>query len=273
MPKVTHSDVGDRNAADLIADGGLAATTIKKRKKLGHSLEDFTKSNFEEDLGDILACNDVEKLQQVLINYFQGLKLNNGDLPSANYLQSIFSNIKCFIEGQTRGKVDLASGQFNQLHLLMRGLNKRIKIEGKGDTHHFEEVPEDVLKTLFASFRTIILIFEARKDGNLEEVISLVEKIPMIYRGQPHALLLQCVVITILLHDVRRGREGLCDLKKDVYTLNSWNNLKFFEKHLGEGTKNHKVGSEIIRNAGIILIEIPLMATMLEDLSSFILRH
>ena len=73
-----------------------------------------------------------------------------------------------------------------------------------------------------------------------------------------HRLLQWCVQIILCLFDVRRGREGLCDLKVGHYEKHFDRELQmdYYKKVLGEESKNHKLDSENLANC----VEIPIFS-------------
>ena len=76
----------------------------------------------------------------------------------------------------------------------------------------------------------------------------------MEYRNDYHRLLQWSVQFVLSLFDIRRGREGLDELKVQHYIKQHNQELKmdYYMKAMGEQTKNHKTDSEDLSNAGII---------------------
>ena len=76
----------------------------------------------------------------------------------------------------------------------------------------------------------------------------------MEYRNDYHRLLQWSVQFVLSLFDIRRGREGLDELKVHHYVKQHNQELKmdYYMKAMGEQTKNHKTDSEDLSNAGII---------------------
>ena len=71
---------------------------------------------------------------------------------------------------------------------------------------------------------------------------TVVEELPENYRERYHELLLRGVMYTIMLFDVRRGREGMVDLKRTSYEKR-YNDVlarHYYQKVRGELSKNHR---------------------------------
>ena len=101
----------------LIDSGGMAESSIKKRQSTLGVFSRFileTRSKSLEDViadlkvNDLVPDNaDVSELQDLLVDFFGGLELDNGDLPTMSTVSSYRSNIKMHLLEQTGEKIDI----------------------------------------------------------------------------------------------------------------------------------------------------------------------
>ena len=105
--------------------------------------------------------------------------------------------------------------------------------------------PDLVLDQIYKAFGDLTKFLETHDTKYLEYL-------PKVYRDNPVKLLQHSIIFSIIILDVRRGREGLADLGKDTYSLCQEGAFKYFKKIRGEGSKNHQSDSEKLGNNGII---------------------
>ena len=102
---------------ELIRNGGIAESTAKKRQSTLGVFSRFILANRSKSLEDVIADlkvndrvpddADVSELQDLLVDFFGGLELDNGDLPKLATVSSYRSNIKMHLLEQTGEKIDI----------------------------------------------------------------------------------------------------------------------------------------------------------------------
>ena len=235
---------------DLILNGGLKKDTLKKRSTNTASLLTFLKTKgFNGSIQDLIQLPVVE-IEQHLVDFFSGLRTEQGELPKRNYFDSIKSSIKCVIQNESQSRLDISSQvQFSELHQVFKGFYKMLKQDGKADTSHHGEIPAHSLQQIQALFKGVYDTMIARGTPEYEEKLST---LPAEYHKNFHYLLQYAAVYIVITYDVRRGREGIADIKVDAFASADQEGLKFFHKSKGEASKNHARDDENLENGGII---------------------
>jgi hypothetical protein len=115
----------------------------------------------------------------------------------------------------------------------------------------FSEIPADSQKKIFALFGRLLNVWDARGTDGYEDAV---DKLPAEFRDSYHILWQMAVMYVIIMFDVRRGREGLCEIRKDAYEKqsNSVTGFHFYQKVIGESSKNHQDDKENLEKSGII---------------------
>ena len=71
-------------------------------------------------------------------------------LPKQNTLDYYKTNLKTIILIESDGQLDITNkAQFNQVVMCLKGLAKKLKSHGKGDTEHHEEIDQESLKKIY----------------------------------------------------------------------------------------------------------------------------
>ena len=71
-------------------------------------------------------------------------------LPKQNTLDYYKKNLKTTILIESDGQLDITNkAQFNQVVMCLKGLAKKLKNHGKGDTQHHEEIDQESLKKIY----------------------------------------------------------------------------------------------------------------------------
>ena len=212
---VKNIAVNPDRVQELVEKGGLKPDTLRKRAKALEDLGSFLAANHKLSLDEALTNPGLEGF---LMEFFESLRVEqkdeNGEVhdlsPKGRTLDSLKSNLKIAIEQKTEGKVNiLDQPTFPRLHMVLKGVYKNIKQQGRGDTKHFPPINKHDLVQIFAFITLITQLIQARGQP---EFFDLIGKIPQEYRCEYHRLLQWCVQFIISLFDIRRGREGLCDL-------------------------------------------------------------
>ena len=253
-----HNQVSDpKRVEDLVLGGGLMPSTLKKREHAFTAFDTFVKSQYKITADDAIKS---ERLEEFLMAYFSSVKVQQKDstgelvdmIPKQRTMDALKSNLKLAILQKTENKIDILNKiQFPNLGRLVKGVQKDIKKQGRGETDHKRPMGKNDLSKIFKFITQITKLFQAR---GTEEFSTLLKEIPMEYRNDYHRLLQWSVQFVLSLFDIRRGREGLDELKVQHYIKQHNQELKmdYYMKAMGEQTKNHKTDSEDLSNAGII---------------------
>ena len=199
-------------------------------------------------------------LEECLMNYFEAFRVGVRDedgvvsvgLPKKNTLESAKSGLKNWILTRTKNQVDIMNkGMFPRFTMLIKGLFRELKQEGKGDTTHHEPIDEASLAKIYAAIKNVTELFKCR---GTDAYLQHLEKVPASYRSLPHKWLQMCIQFTISLLDVRRGCEGLRELKKNHFVkhYDEETRMYYFRKEKSEATKNNKDVDEDLGVSGII---------------------
>lgn len=101
----------------LIKNGGMAESSLQKRKSTLGVFSRYILATRSKSLEDVIADlkvddlvpdnADVSELQDSLVDFFGGMELNNGELPTLATMSSYRSNIKMHLLGQTGEKINI----------------------------------------------------------------------------------------------------------------------------------------------------------------------
>ena len=97
---------------DMIKKGGLAESSLKKRKSVLKGINTFLGDNGYPSIEEFIINfkndpNDVEQFQEVLQEFFYGMEKENGDRPKYNTISSYLTNIKNHVLKETNKLVDI----------------------------------------------------------------------------------------------------------------------------------------------------------------------
>lgn len=253
MPKTVEIDHVKQET--LLNQGGLAQRTLDQRNYVCSSIESFLKTNGYPALPDLVLVPDVLFIESVLCDFFTSLRLNSGDMPKRNYLDSIKSHTKMKILQLSEGNLDISSMKFPKLSLVMKGLCKELKVQGLGETEHYPELPTSVLGEMFKAFHKVTIFAKAWKNGDNSTALNIWDELPAAYQTKPNLLMQHAVTIIVILSDLRRGREGLAELRKDHFEkkVDHETGQHYFQKTKGELSKNHRNDKENLDNNGLII--------------------
>lgn len=245
--------VSDLEIENMIENGGLAAKTLEKRKVV---IKRFKVFLFEEHQSLESVFQDPVLLEDMIIKYFMGIRVistanKKEERPKKAYLDAIKSHLKVEI-GKLSGFDISDRVKFPKFASTYNGLSKTLKQEGRADTKHYPEIPTKTLDKTSALFAKVQKTMEARKSKNREEYRKTIETLPPAYQDCYHELVSKAAQFICIVFDIRRGREGMSDLKKDTFEKQSSDGYTYFGKVIGESSKNHQEGSENLENSGII---------------------
>ena len=117
------------------------------------------------------------------------------------------TNLKTTILIESDGQLDITNkAQFNQVVMCLKGLAKKLKNHGKGDTEHHEEIDQESLKKIYILGANVLAVFEARNSGDQQKLATALDLLPQGYQNAYHELLSLLVQFLITLLDIRRGK-------------------------------------------------------------------
>ena len=117
------------------------------------------------------------------------------------------SHLCQIIMTESDGQLDIYNkAQFNQVTLCLKGLAKKLKNHGKGDTKHHEEIDQDSMKKIYQLGANVLAVFEARNSGDQQKLATALDLLPQGYQNAYHELLSLLVQFLITLLDIRRGK-------------------------------------------------------------------
>jgi hypothetical protein len=193
-----------------------------------------------------------EVLEGKIISFFSSMRVKESELPSRSSVESYKSHLKCYIHQESKAQVDLSiTAAFPNYNKFMKGLLKDLKQNGKGDVQHKDPIDGDTLAKIYQLFQ---LVQEAYKSRGEADYLEKLGKIPKEYQDCYHRLMQMGAQFVLQMAEAKRAREGLHDMKKDALTLfeDRKTHFKYFQKTVGEKSKNHQLDQEDIRMSGII---------------------
>ena len=91
-------------------------------------------------------------------------------LPKQNTLDFYKTNLKTTILIESDGQLDITNkAQFNQVVMCLKGLAKKLKNHGKGDTQHHEEIDQESLKKIYKLGANVLAVLEARSRNSCDQ--------------------------------------------------------------------------------------------------------
>ena len=131
-------------------------------------------------------------------------------------------------------------------------LKEEVKAKGRGDTKHHEALHSRSLLNIQKLLAVLTKVMKCEKPSH--EYTKLKEEIPSEYKETWHRLLPFGNMFVISLLTGRRGREGLSEMKKNMFqkTFDEDSGVWAYQQVVGEKTKNHRFTDEDLRKGGII---------------------
>jgi hypothetical protein len=113
------------------------------------------------------------------------------------------------------------------------------------------EIPANSQHKIFSLFGKLLSVWDARGTDGYDAAVA---KLPEQFRNTYHDLWQMAVMYVVIMFDVRRGREGLCNIRKEAYEkqYDTIADLSYFQKVMGESSKNHSADPEDLEKSGIV---------------------
>ena len=245
MPQ--NVQISDDLLTALEEGGGLAPRTLKDRAKSYEDFKNFVKSE-GHDINQLMAegGDDGKKvLGKTFGRYFftMRIKSNTGEelWPKKGYAEKVRSHIKMSISEEFQ--VDITDTKvFPEAAKNWKAFCEQLVKEGRSETEHHCEVDPATMEAINNLLVAVMEALEARGTDQYEEKLS---KIPAEHHHSIHKLLQWGAMMQLILFEVRRGGEGIHELKKSDFVVFRDQMKKFdYIKHCKtEKDKNHQDGT------------------------------
>ena len=222
-------DIDDEDIDSLIERGGLKPETLARRKYI---LDAFQKFVAEKSLDFEEVKKNFDELEKLVVKYLEGYRVedkkNKGNFirPKDNYLTFLKSNLVVALENLTGFHFD-KSRKFSQT---IKGIRREIKADGRGETDHKAEIPDETLDAILSLGAILVRILEARLVKDSDAYNKAINELPNSYKHEWHILLRLVVQFVVTMYDCRRAKEGLELLTKTHFEIAESKGLKFFKK-------------------------------------------
>ena len=161
----------------MVSDGGLKPETLARRKRVRAAFQAFTVQHYEKDVTELIN-GPKEDLSKAVCAFLSTLCVNKRQsdlkmaqvLPKQNTLDYYKTNLKATILIESDGQLDITNkAQFNQVVMCLKGLAKKLKNHGKGDTQHHEEIDQESLKKIYKLGANVLAVLEARSRNSCDQ--------------------------------------------------------------------------------------------------------
>ena len=162
-------------------------------------------------------------------------------MPKKAYAEKIKSNIKIKIAEEY--KVDVYDPiLFPNLPNKWKAFVAELVKKRRAEVDHHEEVDPVTMESIFVMLANVKEAIESRGKKEYEDILS---RIPAEYHDKLNYLLMWGAQLILTLYEVRRGGEGLEELKKKDFDVieDRIYDFKYIRKVESEKEKNHKEGS------------------------------
>ena len=138
---------------------------------------------------------------------------------------------------------------------------KKLAQEGKSITEHKEEVPPDTMNKIYQLLSDTMNALKHRSSSDYEA--KYLSKIPAELHNKLHQIMLYGGAVVLVFYEVRRGKEGLEDLKLvDFKAVEEKTfEFRFVKKFRSEADKNHGSKGTNVACSGVI----PFLDILLDD--------
>jgi hypothetical protein len=209
MPNFAESN--ENMIQDIIDTGGLDKNTLKKQQYAQNYFHAYLKLRGNPGIDDLLK--DKMLLQDCLIGYFNDLRVNGNDLPMRGTSEVHRSFIKKMIMTKSEGVLDIScDATFQKFTAFYKGYIRNLKKNGKGDTKHRQEIPNDSLIKITTMLKLICNLMGTKDKLTM---VNGMADLPEQYRNKLHYLAQYGAQFILMSHTAKRGVEGLSDYKKE----------------------------------------------------------
>ena len=242
----THIVIDDEDLERLEEFGGLEAETVKTRETNYNWFVKYVESDGFQ-LEELFSSEDGrDKFCDLFSRFFFSLRVKSKDdgtekLPKKAYAEKIKSNIKIKIGDEH--KVDVYDPVlFPTLSNKWKAFVAELVKKRRAEVEHHEEVDPITMESIFVLLANVKEAIEKRGTKEYEDILS---RIPADYHEKLNYLLMWGAQLILTLYEVRRGGEGLEELKKKDFNIieDRIYDFKYIRKMEAEKEKNHKEGS------------------------------
>ena len=202
--------------------GGLNKNTLRCREAHYKCFVDFLQTDTPEDTIEELLKSEEGKIRlgDILGRFFFSLRVLAADdgtekFPKRRYAEKIRSNIKCKIV--ELHKVDIVDPvNFLQAVKRWKSFVAELVKNNRAETDHHEEVDALTMTGIMELLTNVKNTLEAR---GTESYRVLLSRVPAGYHDKLNYLLQYGAQFILTLYEVRRGQEGLEELRKEDFTI------------------------------------------------------
>ena len=192
-----HIEFDSKASIEKIKTAGVNKNTQKAQRLAEQHFLDFVKEKLGDKHEDIFT--EASIMEDILIQYFDTYRLNDGQLPSKSTLDMMKSHVKGFIKRITKNKFDInCSATFPKFSRLWKAKILELKQNGRGDVRHNQPIPQPVREKIYRLLALLTKLME--KDETDPSYQSLVDQLPSSYRENYHKLVLHGAMFTFLLN-------------------------------------------------------------------------
>ena len=195
---VKHATFDAEENQKKIDSSGVSKSTEYAKK--------FVNSNFDKFVAEKLGSASISKilednsvLEELLIEYFDTYRLNNGDLPSGSSLESTKSHIKMRLLKDSNGKIDISNQNvFPRFHRLWKGQLKLLKKNGRLDKNHNQPIPDAIMLKLNELLVVLTNLLQMKEgDPNFQANLNM---LPSTWQNNYHRLANYGAIFVVVLH-------------------------------------------------------------------------
>jgi hypothetical protein len=209
MPTFVQSD--PNSIQEIIDRGGLDKSTIQRQKYTESYFNNFLKLRGKPIIDELIT--DKTSLQDCLIEYFNELRVKDNELPMRSTAESQKSFIKKMILTKTEGVLDIScEATCHKFNAFYKGFVRTLKKNGKGDTKHRQEIPNDSLIKINTMLKLVCNLMGTKDKLTM---VNGMADLPEKYRTKLHYLAQYGAQYILMSHTAKRGVEGLADYKKE----------------------------------------------------------
>ena len=192
--------------------------------------------------------------------FFFTLRVRNDEWPKLGYAENIRSNIKQMILSDFN--IDISNLEnFPDSEKNWRKYTIKLTEEGKAFTKHKDEIPP---KTLDKIYMILVAVQAALENRNSDKyVVDYLSKIPAELHNKLHRIMMNGATFLVIFYEVRRGLEGLENMKQVDFRLveDETFEFKYYKKFRSEQDKTHQNVGTNVACSGVI----PFLNILLDD--------
>jgi len=250
MPK--NKDLDQEKFDEYLKLGDLKKETYYNRDRFYDNFNTFLETKGVKDLGELFKNQEGRnKFAELFAAFFFTLTVRDDERPKLGYAENIKSHLKNKILATFN--IDISNSEnFQGVEANWRKYTVLLTNEGKSVTTHKEEIPPYTVESLWMLFaRTQAALENRDKDNYMADFLT---KIDVELHDQLNKVMMYGACYLVIFFEVRRGREGLAELKQADFRLveDDTFEYKYYKKFRSEGDKNHQTEGTNVACSGVI---------------------